>query len=212
MIDMFSVLKDWAVPLTTIIAGSVGSYVALAGLSTWKRQLKGQTDHDLARRLLVILYRYREAIRGVRHPAMFIHEHPEPPEIQRARMNQDQIRHYGERQAYQNRWNKVQDHRLELDADLLEAEALWGGELRNEIFPGLFSLEWELFTAVRHNLEMRDPDGSQDVKEAIRKISNRREEMEVLYDSLNKEDDFSQKIAAAIAKIENYLKPKLGRA
>lgn len=195
--------------VTTIAAG-VGIYVALAGLSTWKRQLKGQTDHDLARRILVTAYRYREAIKGVRHPAMFGNEFPEPPEPQRARMHPDQIRHYGLAQAYQNRWNKVQEQRVELYTSLLEAEALWGTELKDKLFANVFNLEWELFTAVRHHLQLSNPDENEATKDAIERLSvNNRD---ILYDSLEKDGDaFSRDFATAIGSVETYLKPKLGR-
>ena len=39
--------------IVTIFALVVGGYVALVGLSAWKRQQKGHTEYDLIRRLLV---------------------------------------------------------------------------------------------------------------------------------------------------------------
>jgi hypothetical protein len=50
----------------TGIAAGVASVVAVAGLHTWKRQLHGNTNYELARGLLRSAYKLREAIRWVR--------------------------------------------------------------------------------------------------------------------------------------------------
>jgi hypothetical protein len=195
----------------TTLAAVVGIYVALVGLSTWKRQLKGQTDHELARQILVTLYKYREAIKGVRHPAIFPSEEPEPPEHQREKMSREQIRHYGLAHTYQNRWNKVQAQRVELDASLLEAEALWGAELKNKVFQPIFDLSWELYMCVRDYIVLCNPDESDARKDAVEKVSKNRRD--ILYDSLEKDGDaFARDFATAVGGVEEYLKPKLGRA
>jgi hypothetical protein len=196
--------------LVVIITAGIGSYVALAGLSTWKRQLKGQTDHELARRILVTLYRYRDAINGVRHPAMFGNEFSEPPEDKRNAMSSAQIRFYGLANVYRKRWDRVQNQRVELDAELLEAEAIWGAELKTEIFPSVFDLEWEVQVCVRNHLKMNDPAENAETKRVIDKI--KKSKRDVLYDALEKQgDEFSNDFARAVGNIEKFLKPKLGR-
>jgi hypothetical protein len=209
---LLPVIKDWVMPLITVIATAVGIYVALAGLSTWKRQLKGQADHDLARRVLVTLYRYREAIKGLRNPAMSGNEFPLPPEAERNGMSDAQIRYFGLSSAYQNRWLHVRDARIELDTSLLETEALWGDELRSKMFAEVFSLEWSLLVAVRHHLQLNDPNENEETKRVIGKMADERGETWVLYDSLEKDgDQFSRSFAGAIKKVEDFLQPKLGR-
>ena len=121
-----SIAKD----MVLIAAAVIGSCVAIIGLNTWQKQLKGKSEHDLSRRLLVSLFKYRDAINGVRHPAMWAHEQPSPPEGEAKNMSQEQIRYYGTSKAYQARWDKVQKVKSDLYADLLEAEALWGDEVR----------------------------------------------------------------------------------
>ena len=54
-------------------AAIVGIYVAIKGLGTWQRQLKGQSEYELSRRM------YRDAISGLRRPAMGTPELPTPP-------------------------------------------------------------------------------------------------------------------------------------
>jgi hypothetical protein len=207
--DATWVLRDVMVPLATVGTAAVGSYVALVGLSTWKRQLSGQTDHELARRLLITLYRYRNAINRVRHPAMFANEFTDPPADKREHMNSAQIRFYGTVQAYQNRWSPVAEQRAEIDAELIEAEAIWDAALKSQIFAELFALEWELQTTVRNHLILCDPDEKAERKRVIEKMGVRDE---VLYDSLSKEGDaFSNRLSEAVDKVAAYLKPKMAR-
>ena len=203
-IEVITLLKD------VILAGAgiTGAVVALKGLDTWKRQLKGQSEYELSRRILVTLFKYRDAINGVRHPAMWPHEMPTPLEDEAKTMSPDQIRFYGTSKAYQARWDKVQKERTALYADLLEAEAIWGNELKN-LFKKVFDLEQELFTCIRHYIELINPDADEDSKEAIRKIDEKKRD--IMYDDLSEEpDEYKQDLISAIEDIEKYLKPKLG--
>lgn len=202
-IEFFSSLNS--VLLTGAAVG--GATTALMGLNTWKKQLNWQTDHDLARRILVSLYRYRDAINGVRHPAMFAYEMPEPPEQEREGMTAEQRRFYGLSKAYGNRWEKVTDTNAELYPDFLEAEAVWGKTLSDLMKP-IRELQHELFTNVRQYLEVCDPDGDKSRKTAVEKIM--RKNRDVLYDDLSDGDEFKNNFRVAIEKIEEYLKPKLG--
>lgn len=118
-----------------------------------------------------------------------------------------QLRFYGTSNAYQARWEKVQNERSSLYADLLEAEALWGSEL-NSHFKVVFDLEHELFTSIRHYLELINPDADEAYKEAIRDID--KERRKIMYDDLSVEgDEYKKDFKTGIENIENYLKPKL---
>jgi len=108
-------------------AAIAGAVVAVKGLGTWKRQLRGQSEYELSRRILVTLFKYRDAIAGVRHPAMWAYEMPIPSEDESKNKSREHVKFYGTSKAYQARWDKVQTERTSLYADLLEAEAIWGG-------------------------------------------------------------------------------------
>lgn len=201
--EIVTLLKD------LVLAGAAitGAVVAVKGLGTWQRQLKGQSEYELSRRILVTVFKYRDAINGVRHPAMWAYEMPSPPEDEASKMSSEQIRFYGTSKAYQARWDKVQTERTSLYADLLEAEAIWGTELKN-LFNGVFDLEHELFTRIRHHVELINPDTSEASKKAIMDIDNKARD--IMYDNLSEEpDEFKQDLIVAIEKIEKYLKPKL---
>lgn len=201
--EIISLLKD----LVLIGAAITGAVVAVKGLGTWQRQLKGQSEYELSRRILVTLFKYRDAINGVRHPAMWANEMPPPPEDEAKNMNHEQIRFYGSSKGYQNRWDKVQSEKTSLYADILEAEVLWGIELKN-LFKEIFNLEHELFTSIRHYIELINPQTSEASKDAITKIDKKRRD--IMYDDLSDEpDEYKQDLISSIEKIEKYLKPKL---
>lgn len=201
--EIIALIKDVALTGAAI----TGAIVAVKGLGTWQRQLKGQSEYDLSRRILVSLFKYRDAINGVRYPAMWVTEMPYPPEEEAATMSDEKKRFYGTSKAYQARWDKVQTERTSLYADLLEAEAIWGSYL-NKIFKKIFDLEQELFTRVRHYIELINPDTKAATKDAISKIDAKNRD--IMYDDLGEQpDEYKQDLISAIEEVEKYLKPKL---
>jgi len=201
----FDIFKD----IVLACAATTGAYVAFKGLSTWKQQLTGQTEYDLARRMLVTLFRYRDSIDQARHPVMWGNEMPSPPDEEAKKMSFEEISFYGSSKAYQKRWDKVQTERSALYADLLESEAIWGTELKN-LFQITFDLEHELFVQIRHHVELANPKTPDANKDAILKLKKKKRD--IMYSSLGEEDDeFKVELLAAIEAIEKYLKPHLRR-
>lgn len=184
-----------------------GAAVAIKGLSTWQRQLKGHAEYELSRRILVSLFKFRDAINDVRHPAMWAYEMPAPNDEEAEKMTPDEVRFYGTSRDYQARWDKVRNENTNLYADLLEAEALWGNELKT-LFKAVFDLEHELMAAIRHYLERINPDTPQSLKDALRRIDEKRRD--IMYDDFSDEgDEFKNDFRIAVENIEKYLKPKL---
>ena len=202
-IEIWTVIKD-LVLLSAVITGAI---VAVKGLGTWQKQLKGRSEYEISRRILVTLFKYRDAINGVRHPAMWGYEMPLPPESEAKEMSSEHLQHYGTSKAYQKRWDKVEEQRTTLYADLLEAEAIWGAKLQ-DLFKVLFKLEHELSIRIRHYLELINPDTNQNKKDAIMRIDDK--SRDIMFDMLGEEpDEYKQDILDAISPIELYLKPKL---
>lgn len=201
--EIITIIKD----LILASAAITGAIVAVKGLGTWQRQLKGQSEYELSRRILVSLFKYRDSINGVRHPAMWAYEMPNPPEEEAKIMSREQISFYGTSKAYQARWDKVQEQKTALYADLLEAEAIWGMGLKN-LFQSVFDLEHELVTQIRHYLELINMDVKEYRKDAIRKIDENKRD--VMYDlSSDEPDEYKKDLLDAITAIEIYLKAKL---
>lgn len=111
------------------IAGITTAFVAIRGLSTWNRQLRGAADFDVARSLAKCTYKLRDKIQACRSPMIWAHEFP--PEYQKAgltRTPQQQAEGYAF--VYANRWEPVFLALQEFDATTIEAEALWGSAVR----------------------------------------------------------------------------------
>jgi hypothetical protein len=79
------------------IAAFVGMIVALTGLNTWNRQLKGEVEYELTRRLLKCTYRLREAIQGVRHPMIFADEKVVPEGKRNLTRGRERTHRHGQR-------------------------------------------------------------------------------------------------------------------
>src|SRR5271154_4428182 len=97
----------------------VALLIAWSGLNTWKRQLKGTHDFELSRRLLLTLYKCRDALKSARNPLL------QPGES-------DKDRNDWEASAYENRWKAVSEAMSELRAATLESEASWGEDFHEE--------------------------------------------------------------------------------
>lgn len=201
--EIVGMLSDVAVGMAAVVA----AYVAWRGLKTWKEQLSGTSEYELARRVLRALYTHRNAINGVRHPFMSVEEMPEPEDA--GEMSREQVRHHGIAKAYQARWDRVMAARRELDAELLEAEVLWGAELGSR-FKAIEALERELFVAVGTHVQQHDPALHARRREALeRRAATRRD---VLFGNFDDgPDPYLSEYVAAVRAIEDYLRPHLRR-
>ena len=120
--------------IVTSIAAVVGVWVAWRGVSAWRSELRGRTEYDLARRILVGVYRVREGVRSVRSPLMSSAEYAqrEGRDPKSEGTSAADLAY-----AYDRRFKAIRDAMDGLDVDFLEAEAVWGnllatpaGELR----------------------------------------------------------------------------------
>ncbi len=109
--------------------------------------------------------------------------------------------------AYARRWEKHSSSERELEAVLLEADAVWGLELRVLCKP-LFDLQRELRTYIRLHIDA-NLRGNTELATEYRKIL--RTYRDILYDSMNESDDFRREYSAYLAEVESFLRPKLGR-
>ena len=196
-----SVLKD----VVLAVAAFVGMLVAMNGLSTWNRQLKGSVEYELTRRILKHTYRLREAIREVRYP--FMSYAPADDIEGAAPMNWEQKKYQGLVNAYRERWAKVVAAGDELRTELLEGEVVWDDGIHTKFNP-LFKLQGELSNEIQLYLEESNPQTAHDKRDMLLDLRNG--QRSVMYDMLGHADDpFSDEMKAAIIDIESYLKPHL---
>ncbi|MCP4493087.1 MAG: hypothetical protein GY820_38185 [Gammaproteobacteria bacterium] len=202
-------IERFILDILMLITASMGVSVAYMGLLNWKEQTKGKADHDLARRILVDLYRYRAAIHNARNPFLHSNLIPSPSKEQAKFMSKKQITFYGKSGAYQDRLSEVIEERTAIQAELIEAEAVWGPELI-ELFVPIKKLEDDLYVSIHYHIELINPDIAEDEKEDLRaEYPNYKD---ILYENINGEpDEFKKDFMDSLAKVEEYLKPKLIR-
>lgn len=189
-----------------------GAYVALVGLNTWKTQLRGRTEYELARRTLRAVLEVRDQIAGVRHPFISPGERSEALKEAGSGANDGHVTEdeQGDQLVYDRRFRKLSNALSDLRVELLEAEVLWGkgirvpeGKLRDCI--------GKLYAAVHHHLMRKSGAISGD------SLPDKMREgfLNTLYlvSRDPSEDEFATKVEDAVAEFEELLRPhlRLGR-
>jgi len=199
--DVFSVLG------TVVSAAGVAlaAWIGFSGLATWRRQLKGTSDHELSRRALIELYRYRDAMEQARLSGMLGWEFQLSAD-EAAGLSFAEKNHLEMRKGYQRRLEVLRAAREPIHLTLLDSEAVWDKTL-TELYMPLFKLHHEFARYVELTLITSDPREDEDDRSQYREIlSNRRK---IMYASPDENgDDFSQEFEKACAVVEAYLKDK----
>lgn len=125
---LVSICKDIALA----IAGAVTATVAWKGLNNWLRELRGRTRFDAALSLMRAAYALREAVANCRAPLIVAGEFPaeyrERQSLGRETRWDDKVRAYAH--VFAARWSPVGAAMTEFETRSLEAEAIWGGDVR----------------------------------------------------------------------------------
>jgi len=180
--------------LITAISAIIITILAVYGTREWKRQIKGKTNYEIARRYLKVSLNLRNAILYVRNPFIPTSEMQEALKESGLDSTEYMDRVKTNIAVYSRRWKKVQEAWTELEVELLDVEVSWGVDAVNFSTP-LITLTKELFAALQMYL-----DGYR------QKIKD-----ELIYNqgSLDEPDEFSKKVTEAIEKIKEFLKPHL---
>jgi hypothetical protein len=164
------------------IATVVGFAIAALGLKIWRVQLEGSAHFELARRLLLEVYRLRDAIERVRHPMMLVSEaagaDPNVP---------------WEISAYERRWQDVLSVRAPLEVCVYECHILFGDEI-TALERELMKQVQTLYLAVRAFAQSKHRGDDRDLGQ---------EHRDVLYGGMG-DDDFSVQLQAIVARLEVY--------
>lgn len=179
-------LSTWvpiAQGIVTIFALLVGAYVALA----WRDKELATAERDLARRVLIGLYKVRDAIQNSRLPYSFSEEADTPAEKEEARQRHGRL------------LAEVQARLDALDVELLEAEAVWGDELKRLCRPfKITGIQLQATSYLFYTMEGNDPDERAEYVAKLFRPADPRSE-----------DEFSNKLKKHVAEIEDMLRPKL---
>ena len=198
-LEIMAFTKD----LMTAIAAGIASIVAIVGLTTWKRQLKGTAEYDLARRVLEATYSLRDAIRHVRNPIIFSSEEYESlkkvyPEVSVEHLDDEYLKKMA---VLNRRWEKVLDANTDFDIASIEAEVLWEDEVKERLKPIHDSVA-SLYSAIKLYLTYLPSEQPNDkvVAEDFRKIA---------FGHRDEQDKFNNELEIRINNVEKFLRQYL---
>ena len=124
-VEFVSVIKDILLSIAAIVTASV----AIIGLRSWKKELSGKASFEVARGLIRATYKLRDEINYGRSPFTHANEFPDDYDP-RNKTEEKEAKAWA--YIFTNRWKPIAEAILEFDANVLEAEALWGGEIKDK--------------------------------------------------------------------------------
>lgn len=201
LVDIFSIIKDTVLSAAACVTGGV----ALAGLGAWRKELSGRANFDVARQLARTTYIVRDQISYCRSPFTAAQEFPAGYQGASSTRNSKEE---GDAwvYVYKNRWDPLGKAVQDFDAASLEAEALWGHDVKQQCM--------ELRGCVRVlqvGIEMFVQDkrsGGQLFKNV--QLAQRIESD--IWDTQSDDNELTKRINAAISGIEGVLRPHLSRS
>ena len=186
---LINTIANCITALSTLIVALLAGYGVLW---EWKKQMKGKTEYEIARRYLKTALQLRDAIKFVRNPFIPVGEMQSALKDNGLDSEEYKNREKTNRAVYSIRWKKVMEAQTNMEAELLEAEVSWGINAVNaqKKLNGLvLELRSALMLYLEESLEVKDKDM-------------------LIYDT-GDEDEFSKKVKIAIEEIEVFLKPYL---
>lgn len=184
IVEIISILPNVVISVCAVITVC---YVR-NGLSSWKNHFNAKTEYDLARRILISVYKYREAIDIIRTPKIRF----------TLATNQDIINFYVEN------YKTVIEFRRELLSNAFESIVHWNFELK-PIIDKLVVVEKGIEIMLVPYLSVlsikNKPDNDNKIETKI--------EIELQAKPGSNDDEISKKINPLFKDIEGFLKPKL---
>ncbi|GAB3736190.1 hypothetical protein GCM10028862_20620 [Luteimonas pelagia] len=199
--QIITAIKD----IVLAVAAAATAFVAVRGINKWHTELTGKAAFDAARALTRATYRLRDEIASCRSPLVTGNEFPDGFNESRTPDAQEKAKAWAH--VYQNRWEPVKDAALEFDTQALEAEALWGANIRNKT-DVLRKMVTELFVAIGELIDDKahggdsfrtDPAFGKQIRSTVSASPK------------SKDNDFSNRMALAAAGIEAEMREHLGK-
>lgn len=200
--------EHWLSVISNVIVGlAVGAAAIIAwrGLNTWRSELRGRSEYELARRILASVVRTRDAIHRLRRPFMTGLEYSDRPghDPDKKVATPEDILH-----AYQKRWEPVAAASRNVDVEMAEAEVLWGDLLR-PAHRELTICANTIWIHVTRHVQLEAKDSAVEHMKP-KKIQETRS---IVFDdsTSSKPDDFARTVNDAATAFRQALRPYLGR-
>lgn len=201
-LEIVTAIKD----VVLAIAGAVTAVVAVLGLKTWSRQLRGTADFEVARKLAKATYKLRDEIQIYRSPLIRSSEFPDGQRDDGSTDRTEKSANaYGH--VFSARWEPVYAALQEFDTQTLEAEALWGTSVRTKT-DELRRLLRVLGAATEAYIDNERSGGEHFKSDREFGVKIR---SEVFASPQAQDNELSNKFQSAVQAIEVELKPHLKR-
>jgi hypothetical protein len=151
------------------------------------------------------LYRFRDAIQRARSPGIFSFEGL-PFEGEAVSADHQQASYDYSARAYRRRFSAMDEARNPLRATMLEAEAIWGDEVK-ALMEHVFSLEREFVNYVYLYLHSINPQTTVQALFARQNLLEKRRD--VMYDLGDPDDVYWIEMKRALLGVENHLRARL---
>lgn len=201
MNELISCIKDIIISLAALSA----AIVAIYGITSWRRELKGKANFETARGLIRATYKLRDEIASCRSPLINAYEFPESYDGLKNSTSEKEAQAYAH--VYKNRWEPVWEAIQEFDSNTLEAEALWGNEIKEKT-DELRQCVKEINIAIDAIISNK-ASGNRDF-EADREFGKSMRNM-VHASSSDEKNEISKRIKKSIISIEEIIRPHLKR-
>jgi hypothetical protein len=202
ILEAIGVIKD----IVLLLAACVGSYVALRGLSTWQRQLKGNAEFEVGRRIRRSAYQIREGIRAFRSALILPGESIQA--MKEAGLTEEQIAKIDinliDGYAYSTRWRRISDAMTELSLAALEGEAIWGAEIQRPV-ERLGACAAKLYANTTVYFQLR----SQGCRTTYQIYADMLATHEQYVYRKSENDEYEAEVLSAVSEIDAYIKSKL---
>ncbi len=194
-IEMIPVFKDLVLAFAAIITVCI----AINGLNTWKRELRGKAVFSKSHELIHSAYKLRDEIAKARNPWISLHEIGDAVPIKTDLEQAEEMQ-----KVYAKRWSYVLSALSEYEAQMLQAEALWGPKIK-EVTSSLKRCATDLYVAMGEDVGnlasggqsfKADPEYADEVRTTVRDIKH-------------KNNKFTSRIEDSIQELEARLRNNL---
>lgn len=196
-------ITDWIKLVCDVLVACAvvaGAVIAGCSLRTWRHELRGRNEYDLARRILTNVLHVRNSIEVIRNSTI------EWLEDRTTLVEEVKSTNHGElTYADQQRRAKFYETETELRVNLIEAEVLWGDMLKEHwksLYACISELRKNLRAYRRAETSKRAKPLSKEEWKAIKSVIYQD------FDNLE-EDGFGCEVARAVQSFEKALRPYL---
>ncbi|HQO21318.1 MAG TPA: hypothetical protein PLA03_13335 [Acidobacteriota bacterium] len=201
-ISVIAIIKEVLISFAAVVTACA----AWSGLKTWSKQLAANLNTEVSRALLRALFKVREDISDVRFSIIAGAEYVvalQKVGIPEVNMEDKESRWKADAAVYQVRLDKLNNSIAEFNAAIIEAEVLWGQDIKTLAKP-LFKKIGQLKSAIRMYLRSLKREGEKLRGKDATKID------EVLYDD-SKEgepDAYFSEVLEIIGEIEKFIRKR----